>query len=444
MTDQFKQIIDLSVKNGRNVFLNGPGGCGKTYTIKELIRHFKLNGIHYAATALTGTAAFNFGGKTIHSFAFGGYGDGKPADVLRKIPFAKKKIINATKILIIDEVSMLGASLLETLNYVFKCVRKSDFPFGGMTLIVSGDFLQLPPVKDAFAFTSPVWNELRFVRVDFSTPYRFEDPKYFEMLQRIRIGTPTENDYKRLEYRRMDIYDILPENTLIKPTKIYSRRDNVAQENETELAKIALPAYTFIAEDSLMYERRDTLIPIEAMTPAERAEVTAQHGSFKIKDHEVLLNSMSDQTVILKETAQAMLNYNVDIETGKINGSRCVISKINESGVYATFLDGETMLIPQVTITRMLPGGLVACRKQLPLMLGYAITVHKCQGASLDSAIIDLGKTIFDYSQAYVALSRVRKLDGLYLTDFARNSIKSHPAAVAFEVGGAARSPKPP
>jgi ATP-dependent DNA helicase PIF1 len=433
MTDQFKQIIQLTTKEGKNVFLNGPGGCGKTYTIKELIRHFKLTNVAYAATALTGTAAYNFGGKTIHSFIFGGYGDGKPADVLRKIPAVKRRVINATKILIIDEISMLGAELLNKIDYVLKAIRRCDDPFGGIILIVSGDFLQLPPVRDTYAFTSPVWGLLKFVRVNFDTPYRFEDIRYFEMLQRIRLGVPKENDYKRLEYRRIDIYDILPDDMRIKPTKIYSRRDDVAHENDVELAKIAEAAFQFIAEDSLMYERKETLIPLTAMTQPELHELMKHNISLKITDHKAILDSMADQLITLKVTAQAMLNYNLDIEGGKINGSRCVIDKINESGVYASFLDGTSMIIPKVTITRHLHGGLVVCRTQLPLMLGYAITVHKCQGASLDSAIIDLGKTIFDYSQAYVALSRVRKLDGLFLTDFSRSSIKSHPAAVAFE-----------
>ena len=435
MTEQFTEILDLTLKQGRNVFMSGPGGCGKTYTIKELIEYFKKNSIPYAATALTAVAAYNFGGRTLHSFVFSGYGQGDLKDILRRINRHKRAAINKIKVLIIDEVSMLGAQLMENVNGVLQNVRRSTLPFGGVTLIVSGDFLQLPPVKDGYAFKCPSWKALRFVKVTFSTPYRFEDPAYFAMLQRIRIAQPSENDYKRLEYRRMDIYDILPDNSLIKPTVIYSLRDDVQNENTSELAKIEKPSFTFTAIDSLMYERGDDLIPLNQITQQELHKITEAKTSMKIIDHKPVFDMMIDSTVVIKETAQAMLIYNLDTETGRVNGSRCVIASINDAGVYATFIDGQTIIVPRVTITRKLEGNLVLCRSQIPLVLGYAITIHKCQGTSLDCAVVDLGPSVFDNSQAYVALSRVRKLSGLFLTNFVRKSIRADKDALAFELG---------
>jgi len=433
-TSIIDKVIKYALDNGRNVFLTGPGGTGKTFAINKLIEECTARGIVFAATATTAAAALNFpGGRTLHSFSGIKLGR-EPKEVLAKnvLPPTRKKI-KETTVLIIDEISMLGKGTIEKIDYVLKMVRKDhDYAFGGITVIASGDFLQLPPVEDEYAFASPVWEEFNFKTIVFNKPHRFVDQNYFKMLQRIRYGIPSKNDILRLSYRNYREYDILPTDSLIKPTKLYSRTTDVMNENMRELEKIQFPKKTYIAEDSIIYRKNNIDLEINKLSGEELGEFVENKVSMKVSDYAAILDDMVDRSVHLKDTAQSMLIYNLNPELGYVNGSRCVIKTMTNTGVYATFIDGNTIHVGYNVWERRIKGNIWIQRKQIPFILGYALTIHKCQGATLDCAEIDLGPSVFANSQAYVAISRVRTLEGLYLSNFIKQSIKSDPKAVEF------------
>jgi ATP-dependent DNA helicase PIF1 len=433
-TEIIDKVISYALDKGRNVFLTGPGGTGKTFAINRVIEECEMRGIVFAATATTAAAALNFpGGRTLHSFSGIRLGrDSKEILAKNVLPPTRKKI-KETAVLIIDEISMLGKGTIEKIDYVLKCVRKDhDYAFGGITVIASGDFLQLPPVDDEYAFASFVWEEFKFKTIVFNKPHRFVDPNYFKMLQRIRYGIPSKNDILRLSYRNYKDYDILPVDSLIIPTKLFSRINDVMNENMRELEKIKFPKKTYTAEDTIIYRKNDGDLELNKLTSEELGEFIENKISMKVSDYATILDDMVDREVHLKDTAQAMLIYNLDPVLGYVNGSRCIVKTMTNTGVYATFIDGKTVFIQCNTWERRIKGNIWIKRKQIPFMLGYALTIHKCQGATLDCAEIDLGPSVFANSQAYVAISRVRTLDGLYLSNFVKGSIRSDPKAVDF------------
>jgi ATP-dependent DNA helicase PIF1 len=434
-TDLALQVIRLALDENKNVFMTGPGGTGKSHTIRVVAEECEKRGIKYAITATTGVAAASFvGGKTLHSFSGCGLGQDSKEKLALAVRAPTRKTIKSTKVLIIDEISMLGREFFEKIDYVFKCVRGDhDYAFGGMIIIASGDFLQLPPVKDGYAFESAVWKDLKFNSVIFNKPYRFIDEKYFQMLQRIRYGNPTKNDILRLTYRQHKIYDIFPEDSQIKPTILFPRKADVMKKNLDELKKLPGDDIIFNAKDSVILRREDGGdATLDKLKQEEMFMIHEDKISMHPKDYKELYETICDKEVRLKVGAQVMLTSNIDIENNLINGSRGVIKLINKNGVYVTFLNGKTILIDPVAYDRRIKKNIFIKRHQIPLILGYALSIHKCQGSTLDCAEIDLGPNVFEKSQAYVAISRVRTLEGLFLSNFSPNSIKVDQNALNF------------
>lgn len=399
-----------------------------THMLKEIAAYLQEKGKVIGVTATTGVAALNLNiperkiqGRTLHSWGGVGLGDGVVAKLVAKImskPAAKKRWME-TEILIIDEVSMLGGDFFDKLDFIGRTIRSREMdPLGGIQLILSGDFMQLPPVKDEFCFKSLAWKELNLTPFMFLDPKRYDDVDYFHLLLRVRDGEPTNEDIKCL-YARVQAYEhfckmvkeCADETKIIKPTEAYSHRSNVEFTNDKELEKLPGQTYDFNCIDSLNKYTKN----------------------FKKEYYIKQLEDAVPQKISLKVGAQVMLKCNMSFEQGLVNGSRGVVTNIDYEMEVVTvkFLRGRTARIERHEWEFEDKEG-KGIRSQIPLILAWACTIHKLQGCTLDFCVLDLGHTIFACGQAYVGLSRVRSLKGLFLSSFETSSIMTSKTALQY------------
>jgi ATP-dependent DNA helicase PIF1 len=416
-----------SIKNKENVLIHASGGTGKTFLLKKIAEECIGMKRKVACVAPTGVAALglsiksldvNISGSTIHSWGGIGLGDATPEKLLQKVlswPGSRAKWMT-TDVLIMDEISMLGASLLDKLNYIGQRVRRNSKPFGGLQLIVGGDFLQLPPVKEKWAFKSMVWDQLNFSPFSLYDPQRYPDIEWFNLLLRVRKAQHTPEDIKFL-YTRVRAYEkwketmeVNNDKTIVKPTVLHSRKDDVNLDNEIELQKLE-------SKEEITYKCTDVFVAHSA------------HG--KPDYYLKMLDDAIPKIITLRVGAQVMLKANLDQEAGYVNGSRGVVVKISPISVWVKWISGVTTEVSHHSWIQEDKDGKMT-RSQIPFILAWALTTHKAQGATLDYAICNLGPTVFCPGQAYVALSRVRSSDGLLLEMFYPKVIKADPDALAF------------
>ena len=416
MTDYDR--IRTAIHEGRNIFLTGPGGVGKSHYVQALKRDL---GDRISLTSTTGVSSFNLGAQTIHSYS--GLGAIKRSDtadsLLKKVKKNRPAYERMTRcdILVIDEISMLGRHYLECLDKVAKAVRSSQQPFGGIQLLLTGDFLQLPPVNDSFCFNSDVWDALSLVTIYLQKMFRVADPVYTGLLERVRCARHTPEDnrilFQRLRAYKEKMEDEKKDEVEIEPTYLYSKKVNVAEKNMEELEQ----------------NRNELLIFRAAFVPG------------KMNKAETLSDSLDAiQLLHLKVGAQVMLTVNLDVDAGLVNGSRGVLVRYEPGVLYVRFRDGATIPIGRHEFVVEEDGKVQYKIVQFPLILAYALSIHKVQGSTLDYAVINLGHSVFEQSMSYVALSRVRSLDGLFLEAYQPSRIQCNEEALAFydRLGGQA------
>lgn len=392
--DKIKEYIT----SGHNIFMTGPGGVGKSYYINKLKEEMKDM---ITITSTTGVSSFNLKAQTIHSFSgIGAFKRGdRLEDILKKLKKTKRMASTFLKIeqctlLVIDEISMLGQYFLEMVDALFRKVRHSDQPLGGLQVIFTGDFLQLPPVSDEFCFKSEVWKQLDLKTIYLTKMYRVSDPVYTKMLERIRMGKHNAEDnqilYKRFfaykEYKEKgEKEEKEKENLTIQPTFLYSKKVNVHEKNMEELEKN--PNEMLIFRSVITDKRQDIMI------------------------------NKTEELLYLKSGAQVMLTVNLDCDNGLVNGSRGVITSYDTSQQSLTvkFLNGSELSFQRHEFVYEEDGKVLYKMIQFPFILAYALSIHKVQGCTLDYAIVDIGHSVFEASMSYVALSRVRSLEGLFL-----------------------------
>ena len=393
-----KEALQI-LKTGANVFLTGAPGAGKTHVLNQYIDYLKEHRISVAVTASTGIAATHVGGVTIHSWA--GIGINKTMDQKSLTELVDKKYLHKrfknTKVLVIDEISMLDAETLDLLNKVCRQFTKDSRPFGGLQIVFVGDFFQLPPVsrdKSAeFAFLSDAWKELSPLICYIGEQHRQEDEELLSLLSMIRQGDGHENSEMLRERMDIDFEDV------VVSTKLYTHNIDVDNINSQELAKL---------------DSKVEVYTMDTKGPATHAQ--------KLVD-----SCLSPQTLALKKGARVMCTKN-NFEKGYVNGSLGEVTGFDEKFGYpiVTMNDGRDIIMEPTTWAIQDGEKTLAEVTQVPLRLAWAITVHKSQGMSLDAAEIDLGKA-FEYGQGYVALSRVRTLQGIKLLGFNPDALMIHP-----------------
>jgi ATP-dependent DNA helicase PIF1 len=414
LTEEQKIIFDKYV-SGENIFITGPGGTGKTALIREIYQHAINQEKRIQVCALTGCAAvlLQCKAKTIHSWAGIGQASGESQKIIERVIKNKYKRQNwiDTELLIVDEVSMLSKRLFQVLNNIGQRARKRiGIPFGGIQVIFSGDFYQLPPVGDKedietsqFCFESEIWSSLfpKSNQISLKKIFRQSDPKYANILNQIREGILKRKSYDILRHQ---VGKKLEEDIDIQPTKLYPRRYSVEAINSGEMKKLN-------TEERIYDMRRETNIT------ATKTKYTNEEIEYEIS---YLTASMPcERSVKLRLGAQVMCVVNMEI-CGYVlcNGSQGIITDFTEQKLPVVKFHG----IPRpITIGyHSWVSESISCVgvSQIPLILAWALTIHKAQGATLELAEIDVGNNIFECGQTYVALSRVKSLDGLYLTAF--------------------------
>ena len=418
----------------KNVFITGSAGSGKSYLLKYIVQELRKQTNEsgerrqVGICAPTGVAAIIVGGSTLHSFFGIGLGTGSTSSLVKKVSKsnAAMKRIDDTDVLVIDECSMLSSDLLEKLDAVVREVRKDgsfrDQPFGGMQIVAFGDFFQLPPVTKtnfsddwndrrhrAFCFESYVWLDLGLSEnvIELKEIHRQGSENFVTLLNKVRIGTIEYADIEYLNSKCL-ISDSNPLPTDgILPTRLYVLNKDVDQENISRLNDLDSEEVICQAFD----------IWREKMPVGTSASIKKQ-----MKDS---LDKETPDEVRLKVGAQVMLTRNKDLDKNLVNGSRGIIEgfvrDMDSIVPIVRFDNGIVTKIAPVESIRYNPDGGLGClvRMQVPLKLAWAITIHKSQGSTLTRALLDISKA-FEYGQCYVALSRVKSLDGLWLEKPAR------------------------
>jgi len=408
-----------AVLDGKSIFLTGPGGTGKSFLLAALYKEYKATGRQIAVTALTGCAAILLGphAKTLHSWAGIGLGKGPVDTLVKDIQYNKYKKKNwiHTDCLVIDEVSMLTPQLLEVLDEIGRRIRRRPTEsFGGIQVVFVGDFFQLPPVsKDGvlqYAFQSPVWYKTVQRSFELKTIHRQSEAEFHTILQEARNGTLSAESYAKLEARKGEAW----KGQIIRPTLLFTRNNDVKQINVSNLAKL----------------KRDTVV----FTAKTIAPPSCPKDDVAYKVQKLDKDAPYEAELELKIGAQVMLLTNMDAAERLVNGSRGVVKGFAEDGypLVQFKTSPHPVRIAPHTWESDEDSKCVVKREQIPLRLAYALTIHKAQGASLDSALVDIGKATFEYGQAYVALSRVRSLGALYVYDIDPAAFRVHPAVRQF------------
>jgi len=401
---------------GKSIFLTGNAGTGKTHIINEAIDRLTAQDKLVATTALTGCAALLLGrkAKTLHSWAGIGLGRDSTAVLVAKI----KKFKNLatrwkyTDTLIIDEVSMLTPELLEKLNDIAQVLRKNSRPMGGIQCIFVGDFFQLPPVnkgpeETTFVFESPVWRQCVPTTVELTQIVRQTDPVFHTILNEARAGILSDQSLAILKSRQNLDWKSLE----IRPTLLFSRKAAVDQVNATNLKKLKGDRYTYKVK---------TVTSGDHVIDLDRPEV-------KFAIDKLDRDAPYIPELTLAVGAQVMLLNNLLQEKGLVNGSRGIVTDFGKTAEAYPIVKFRNGMVLEIGPAEW------ACddfetvkRQQVPLALAYAVTIHKAQGATLDCALIDIGRSTFECGQAYVALSRVKSLESLYIWELEKTAFITH------------------
>lgn len=395
-----ERALDI-LKTGANVFLTGEPGAGKTYVINQYIAWLEAAKLTVAVTASTGIAATHIGGLTIHSWSgFGIRTHLTPMDL--DFISSNERLVKRIKqahVLIIDEISMLDGRALDMVDQILRTVRQSNEAFGGLQTILVGDFFQLPPITKqgevmVYSFMSQAWQRLKPLTCYLTDQFRQDDELLLSLLGSIRRNEIEEDHYTLLQEQTSIAYEHL------EPTRLYTHNADVDAVNAAKLKEL----------------------------PGTPRQYTMQGSGRKPLVESLTKNCLSPHLLTLKEDAMVMFTKN-NFEAGYVNGTLGRVVGFEESLPIVETVEGMRIVVKPVSWEVVEDKKVLASIEQLPLRLAWAITVHKSQGMSLDAAEIDLSKA-FVYGQGYVALSRVRSLDGLKVLGMHPNALQVDPRVV--------------
>ena len=444
-------------KQGENLFISGPGGSGKSHLVKYFVNELHTLGKIHQVTSTTGCSSIllsnniRIGGrpiivKTIHSWSGIRLAKGSKEDIIKLVQKNKRvvKEWKRIKTLFIDEVSMMSYKIFDVLETLARTLRKNDRPFGGIQLVCLGDFFQLPPVGDyndpassAFCFEAPAWNRVFSLEnhIELTTIFRQTNPMYQRILNEIRIGQLSEESKKILEERVGLTYDSENHGGVI-PMKIFATRNQVNMVNNTQYDKLEEKERVYRSHTSTTVKQYiDSGELLDEDTLERCRQLSVMEVEYECNN---LTNNMpSDPEVKLKKGTPVMCLVNLDVESGIANGSM---------GIIEDFVASEESTGDKVPLVRFANGIIkpiakytwqssefpTICVSQIPLCLAYANSIHKMQGSTLDVCEMNLGGSIFAEHQIYVALSRVKSIDGVYLSAFHPHRIRVNPNVVQF------------
>jgi ATP-dependent DNA helicase PIF1 len=429
-----------TVLAGTNVFFTGSAGTGKSYILRLCVDALRRRHKKYTVyvTAPAGIAACNVGGTTLHSFAGIGKGDLSEWELIERVQKNQhaRRRWKRCRVLVIDEISMLHAKLFDTLEAIARHVRDTTKPFGGIQLVVCGDFFQLPPVRKGsaatsqehdtgvFCFDADTWSTCIQRSIILRTPFRQRDKSFIQMLNEFREGKVSDETERQLQQDAgTTVQALYDEKSDIQPTRLYALNKDVDRINKMRLQECQGEERVFVAEDTGQYPFKQQL----------QSSCTA------------------DGQLSLRVGAQVILLKNIDQARGLVNGTRGTVvsfecseslsspsstSNSNTSATttteypYVKFLTPKDMYIYDIVVPQAWTieqgGESMATRKQIPLKLAYALSIHKSQGMTIDLMECSMNG-IFEYGQSYVALSRATSLDRLLVHDFTRRAVRVHP-----------------
>ena len=377
--DQERAMAAVLENRMQNFFITGSAGTGKSLLLSKLQQILRC-----PVTASTGLAAVGVGGITLHSYLGVGLAAGSASDCTRDASrYARKRYIICD--LIIDEVSMLSAEFIDKVDTVAKNMRRNyNIPFGGIRLIMFGDFMQMSPISGQFAFVSNFWNTVKTLQL--TTVHRQKDAAFVAILQQIRMGRLTSKTLTAIKARVKDSND----ESEIPALLLRSTNEEVDAINARGLGLLSGEERTFTSIDS---------------------------GSVSHLEH-----LHAGPVLSLKIGARVMLLTNLSVSQKLCNGSCGTVMAMGDKQITVKFDSGVVVPVVRNAFKIEMDKVVVATRLQFPLRVAYAITIHKSQGMSLDAADIDLSR-VFAAGQTYVALSRLRSIEGLTLRGFSLEKI---------------------
>jgi len=390
------------VLNGRNILITGPGGTGKSFTIKYITELLIENNKYYGLTATTGTASVLIGGQTINSYLGIGLGNGKVSDIIKNIITNKniRERIVKLEVLIIDEISMLDDKLFEKISEILSTIRGqlidkklAEKPFGGIQMIFVGDFCQLAPVKGLYCFLSKVWEKLDVNIIVLEELVRQTGDQLFQkILGIVRKGKCTDNIITVLERLK----DTQFSDNII-PTKLYPVNVDVDKINNIEVEKLKKKGYK-----SSLYKAK------------------CSKGNEK---------TALNYDIELTENAQIIITRNIDISHGLVNGTRGVIKHL---GCDYVIIEDVNNNVHTINYYKDIMNKKTSYIMHMPIRTSYALSIHKSQGMTIDAVELDLGANIFAYGQTYTALSRAKNLNSIKIISVDKNSFKINPYVKKF------------
>lgn len=399
-------ILHRAVAWGQSMFITGKAGTGKTTLLKEIIRAMneKYEESHVYVTSSTGVSACHLGGTTVHSYGGIGLGEETVDELFIKMFPPARNRWRATKVLIIDEISMLRPDTFDKLEELARRVRRSRVPFGGIQVIACGDFYQLAPVyKDGeevrYCFEAKSWGSVIQHAHELKTVYRQHDPEFLSVLDDIRVGRLSRSSIEILNKRVSADIEALSEKK-IRPSRLRSHRATVQQENNVELAKLTTPGFKSTADD---WGKTDAML------------------------QQLKASCQAPEVLYMRAGAQVLLLRNLNVTIGLCNGAIGVITQLINGEPEVEFSSGQRIVISKCDWEIKSGKEVLAKRTQFPLTLGWSVTIHKSQGMTLEYADVELSG-LFAAGQGYTALSRVRSLEGL--------TIDCVPRPDSFEVSG--------
>ncbi len=395
------------LKTGVNVFLTGEPGSGKSYTIRQYVNFLRSCAIDPAITASTGIAATHIGGVTLHSWSGIGINKSMNASELKEVVGRDRlaKRLRATQVLIIDEISMFEGQTLNLVDTVCRTVKESQLPFGGMQVVFVGDFFQLPPVsrgresRPQFAFEAEAWHRAAPTVCYLSEQHRQADETFLEILSALRRGTINHEHKELLSQRQAMLVD----EGFSDMTKLFSHNVDVDRINDQALNLLESSPRTYRMQ---------------------------AYGAPPLIE-QLKRGCLSPELLVLKVGARVMFTKN-SADGSYVNGTTGEVHSFSKQTGYPHVKLRSGRMIEASTAEWKIEaeGRSMAAIIQLPLRLAWAMTVHKSQGMSLDSALIDLSRA-FAFGQGYVALSRVRSLAGLHLQGLNQRALEVDPNVLA-------------